>query len=106
MRRARRQIKSAYLEKRRRHYLSYRRYSQEDLMTKLYELTAAAVMFFSTITFAAESPKANPMRPEQVQKLLSPDVPRVLCLDENFATAGNPPEMLTPRPRQAALARC
>ncbi len=25
-------------------------------MTKLYELTAAAVMFFSTITFAAESP--------------------------------------------------
>jgi len=59
-------------------------------MTKLYELTAAAVMFFSTITFAAESPKANPMRPEQIQKLLSPDVPRVLCLDENFATGGQP----------------
>jgi len=59
-------------------------------MTKLYDLTAAAVMFFSTITFAAESPKANPMRPEQIQKLLSPDVPRVLCLDENFATGGQP----------------
>jgi len=59
-------------------------------MTKLYELTAVAVMFFSTITLAAESPKANPMRPEQVQKLLSADVPRVLCLDENFATGGQP----------------
>ena len=59
-------------------------------MTKLYDLTAAAVMFFSTITFAAESPKTNPMRLEQTQKLLSADVPRVLCLDENFATGGQP----------------
>lgn len=30
------------------------------------------------------------MRPEQIQKLLSSDVPRVLCLDENFATGGQP----------------
>jgi protein tyrosine phosphatase (PTP) superfamily phosphohydrolase (DUF442 family) len=30
------------------------------------------------------------MRPEQIQKLLSADVPRVLCLDENFATGGQP----------------
>jgi len=59
-------------------------------MTKLYDLIAAAVMLFSTITFAAESPKANAIRPEQIQKLLSPDVPRVLCLDENFATGGQP----------------
>ena len=59
-------------------------------MTNLYEFTAAAVIFFSTITLAAESPKANPMRPEQIQQLLSPDVPRVLCLDENFATGGQP----------------
>ena len=59
-------------------------------MTKLYEFTTAAVMFFSTMTLAAESPKANPMRPEQIQQLLSPDVPRVLCLDENFATGGQP----------------
>jgi protein tyrosine phosphatase (PTP) superfamily phosphohydrolase (DUF442 family) len=59
-------------------------------MTKLYEFTAAAMMFFSTITFAAESPKANSIRLEQTQKLLSADVPRVLCLDENFATGGQP----------------
>ena len=59
-------------------------------MTKLYDLIAAAVIFFSTITFAAESPKTNPMRLEQTQKLLSADVPRVLCLDENFATGGQP----------------
>ena len=39
-------------------------------MTKFCEFTAVAVMFISTITFAAENPKANPMRPEQIQKLL------------------------------------
>jgi protein tyrosine phosphatase (PTP) superfamily phosphohydrolase (DUF442 family) len=59
-------------------------------MTKLHQFAAAAVMVLSTITFAAERPKANPMRPEQIQKRLSPDVPRVLCLDENFATGGQP----------------
>jgi protein tyrosine phosphatase (PTP) superfamily phosphohydrolase (DUF442 family) len=55
-----------------------------------YAFITAAVMFFSAPTFAAESPQANPMRPEQIQKLLSADVPRVLCLDENFATGGQP----------------
>jgi protein tyrosine phosphatase (PTP) superfamily phosphohydrolase (DUF442 family) len=60
-------------------------------MTKLYELTIAAVVFFlSTIALAAEPPKANLVRAEQIQKLLSADVPRVLCLDENFATGGQP----------------
>lgn len=59
-------------------------------MTKFCEFTAVAVMFISTITFAAENPKVNPMRPEQIQKLLSAEVPRVLCLDENFATGGQP----------------
>lgn len=59
-------------------------------MTKFCEFTVVAVMFISTITLAAENPKANPIRSEQIQKLLSADVPRVLCLDENFATGGQP----------------
>ncbi|HEX2928946.1 MAG TPA: sulfur transferase domain-containing protein, partial [Candidatus Binatia bacterium] len=59
-------------------------------MTLLYVFITAALMLFSAISFAAEYPQGNPMRPEQIQKLLSADVPRVLCLDENFATGGQP----------------
>jgi len=44
-------------------------------------------VFFATPVFAA--PVLNP-RLAQTQKLLSPDVPRVLCLDESFATGGQP----------------
>jgi len=59
-------------------------------MARLYQFAAAALMLFTTIAFAADSPKTNPLRLEQTQKLLSADVPRVLCLDENFATGGQP----------------
>jgi protein tyrosine phosphatase (PTP) superfamily phosphohydrolase (DUF442 family) len=59
-------------------------------MKNLYEFAAAAVILISTVTFAAESPKANRVRLEQIQKLLSTDVPRVLCLDETYATGGQP----------------
>lgn len=47
----------------------------------------AAVVFCSTAVFAAAL--RNP-RLDQVQKWLSTDVPRVLCLDESFATGGQP----------------
>jgi protein tyrosine phosphatase (PTP) superfamily phosphohydrolase (DUF442 family) len=50
----------------------------------------AAFLSISSIVSAAEVQKATPMRLEQTQKLLSADVPRVLCLDENFATGGQP----------------
>lgn len=50
----------------------------------------AAAIFSISSLLAAEPAKANPMRLEQTQKLLSADVPRVLCLDENFATGGQP----------------
>ena len=53
-------------------------------------MIAAAIFSLSSFLFAAEPPKANPMRLEQTQKFLSADVPRVLCLDENFATGGQP----------------
>jgi protein tyrosine phosphatase (PTP) superfamily phosphohydrolase (DUF442 family) len=51
---------------------------------------AAAILSISSFLFAAETQKAGPMRLAQTQKLLSADVPRVLCLDENFATGGQP----------------
>lgn len=50
----------------------------------------AALLLISSIVLAAELRKADPVRLEQTQKLLSADVPRVLCLDENFATGGQP----------------
>lgn len=51
---------------------------------------AAAIISISSVLFAAETQKASPLRLEQTQKILSADVPRVLCLDENFATGGQP----------------
>ncbi len=51
---------------------------------------AAAIISISSVLFAAETQKASPLRLEQAQKILSADVPRVLCLDENFATGGQP----------------
>src|SRR6185295_11755948 len=50
----------------------------------------AAIISISSLLFAAETQKAGPLRLEQTQKFLSADVPRVLCLDENFATGGQP----------------
>jgi len=51
---------------------------------------AAAIISLSSFLFAAEPQKASPLRLEQAQKILSADVPRLLCLDENFATGGQP----------------
>jgi protein tyrosine phosphatase (PTP) superfamily phosphohydrolase (DUF442 family) len=51
---------------------------------------AAAIISISSVLFAAETQKTSPLRLEQTQKILSADVPRVLCLDENFATGGQP----------------
>jgi len=59
-------------------------------MTKFYGLTTAAAMLFASMALSAESSKANSTRAEQIQKLLSADVPRILCLDQNFATGGQP----------------
>ena len=51
---------------------------------------AAALIWLSSILFAADTQSAHSMRLEQTQKILSAEVPRVLCLDENFATGGQP----------------
>jgi protein tyrosine phosphatase (PTP) superfamily phosphohydrolase (DUF442 family) len=53
-------------------------------------ITIAAISFSAAITGAAETAKADRARLDQIQKALSADVPRILCLDENFATGGQP----------------
>jgi protein tyrosine phosphatase (PTP) superfamily phosphohydrolase (DUF442 family) len=50
---------------------------------------AAAIISISSFLFAAE-PRGSPLRLEQAQKILGADVPRLLCLDEDFATGGQP----------------
>ncbi len=40
--------------------------------------------------FAAEVAPPDRARLDRIQQTLSPDVPRVLCLDENFATGAQP----------------
>jgi protein tyrosine phosphatase (PTP) superfamily phosphohydrolase (DUF442 family) len=51
---------------------------------------AAAIISISSFLFAAEPQKGNLLRRDQAQKILGADVPRLLCLDENFATGGQP----------------
>lgn len=52
--------------------------------------TFAAVVASAGITLAAEAVKPDRARLDQIQKSLSSDVPRVLCLDEDFTTGAQP----------------
>lgn len=49
----------------------------------------ASVLLAAT-AWAGEIAPADRARLERIQQTLSADVPRVLCLDENFATGGQP----------------
>jgi len=53
-------------------------------------LFAAILALSAAIGAAAENSKAERARLDRVQKNLSADIPRVLCLDENFATGAQP----------------
>lgn len=53
-------------------------------------LLAAIVIFSAAVGSTAESGKAARARRDRVQESLSSDIPRVLCLDENFATGAQP----------------
>jgi protein tyrosine phosphatase (PTP) superfamily phosphohydrolase (DUF442 family) len=57
---------------------------------KTFWITIAAISFTAAIAGAAETAKADRARLDQIQKSLSADVPRILCLDENFATGAQP----------------
>ena len=51
---------------------------------------AMALTMTSTLTLAAEVPNSKRARLDRIEKILSPDVPRVLCLDENLTTGAQP----------------
>jgi hypothetical protein len=52
----------------------------------------AVTVLFSTWVFAAETQQKDRARLDQIEQSLKSDVPRVLCLDSNFATGGQPTE--------------
>ena len=52
----------------------------------------AATVLISTWAFAAETQQKDRARLDQIEQSLKSDVPRVLCLDSNFATGGQPTE--------------
>jgi protein tyrosine phosphatase (PTP) superfamily phosphohydrolase (DUF442 family) len=59
-------------------------------MKKYWSTFAAALSLILMIVNAADAQKGDRARLDQIQKALSSEVPRVLCLDESFATGGQP----------------
>jgi protein tyrosine phosphatase (PTP) superfamily phosphohydrolase (DUF442 family) len=57
-----------------------------------FPLFLAVALAISTLTIAAEDQPKDRGRLDQVERYLKSDVPRVLCLDDNFATGGQPTE--------------
>jgi protein tyrosine phosphatase (PTP) superfamily phosphohydrolase (DUF442 family) len=55
-------------------------------------LAVAASVVISTSVIAAEQQRKDRTRLDQIEQSLKSDVPRVLCLDNNFATGGQPSE--------------
>jgi len=51
---------------------------------------AAAVSLMCILVNAGNAQKSDRARLDQIQKALSSEVPRVLCLDESFTTGGQP----------------
>jgi hypothetical protein len=53
--------------------------------------TIVAIMISSTMAAAAaDAQRTNRARLDHIQQTLGSDVPRMLCLDESFATGGQP----------------
>ena len=59
---------------------------------KRYLLSAILVATLSAISMAADVPRNERARLDQIERFLKADVPRVLCLDNNFATGAQPTE--------------
>ena len=55
-------------------------------------LAVAVSVVISTSVIAAEPQPKDRARLDQIEQSLKSDVPRVLCLDNNFATGGQPSE--------------
>jgi hypothetical protein len=61
-----------------------------DITMRVTGLAIAAILITATLGLAADLPETNQGRLDNIQQTLSSDVPRVLCLDESFATGGQP----------------
>jgi protein tyrosine phosphatase (PTP) superfamily phosphohydrolase (DUF442 family) len=60
-------------------------------MTRFLMILAASIVI-SISAIAAETQQKDRTRLDQIEQSLKSDVPRLLCLDSNFATAGQPTE--------------
>ena len=49
-----------------------------------------ASMLVSISAHAADAPKSNRARLDQIERSLKADVPRILCLDDDFASGAQP----------------
>ena len=58
-------------------------------MTRLFTVMAA-LFLFSISAVAADAPQGDRGRLDQIERYLKPDVPRILCLDDSFATGAQP----------------
>jgi protein tyrosine phosphatase (PTP) superfamily phosphohydrolase (DUF442 family) len=59
---------------------------------KRFLMTVLASVVISTSAIAAEPQQQDRARLDKIEQSLKSDVPRVLCLDESFATGGQPTE--------------
>jgi len=50
----------------------------------------AALFLFSLAAYAADAPRTDRSRLDQVERYLKADVPRILCLDNDFASSAQP----------------
>jgi hypothetical protein len=58
---------------------------------KTFLVCLTASMFLSTAGFSAER-STERARLDEIEQSLKADVPRILCLDDSFATGGQPTE--------------
>ena len=58
-------------------------------MARLF-MAIVALFLFSIFSHAADAPQGGRTRLDQIERYLKADVPRILCLDEDFASSGQP----------------
>jgi protein tyrosine phosphatase (PTP) superfamily phosphohydrolase (DUF442 family) len=64
--------------------------SKEPISMTRFLLVVTASIVISTSAIAAEQQPKDRARLDKIEQSLKSDVPRVLCLDDNFATGGQP----------------
>lgn len=60
-------------------------------------LSITTVMLLSLLSFAQANPAAQRQRLATIQQLLTDDIPRITCVDDRFATGGQPTDAAFPK---------